>query len=136
LLSKILEPQPANQEPQSDHESRECVMTSTIEPFPGLMTEIVNSALEAAHKPQKELTILSVLLGMSVLITAQSTPKAIEQVVPVIEPVAAPVKKKQRKPQPEIIIQGQVSVYWFSNNKGLPYDKKSLDLLGTPLRGS
>jgi hypothetical protein len=44
------------------------------------------------------------------------------------KPVAAPVKKK--KPPPEIIIDGQVSVYWFSNNKGLPYDKKSLDLLG------
>ena len=71
LLSKILEPQPANQEPQSDHESVECVMTSTIEPFPGLMTEVVNSALVAAHKPQKELTILSVLLGMSSTCTGE-----------------------------------------------------------------
>jgi hypothetical protein len=46
------------------------------------------------------------------------------------QPVAAPVKKKKPKPPPEVIIAGQVSAYWFSNNKGLPYDKKSLDSLG------
>jgi hypothetical protein len=46
------------------------------------------------------------------------------------KPVAAPVKKKKPKPPPEVIIDGQVSVYWFSNNMGLPYDKRSLDLLG------
>jgi hypothetical protein len=40
------------------------------------------------------------------------------------------VKKKKPKPPPEVIIAGQVSAYWFSNNKGLPYDKKSLDSLG------
>jgi hypothetical protein len=44
------------------------------------------------------------------------------------KPIAAPVKKN--KPPPEVIIDGQVSAYWFSNNKGLPYDKISLDLLG------
>jgi hypothetical protein len=73
LLSKTksLPPIDTYQELQSDHESEECVMTSTIEPFPGLMTEIVNSALEAAHKPQKELTILSVLLGMSSTCTGE-----------------------------------------------------------------
>jgi len=43
------------------------------------------------------------------------------------KPIAAPVKKK--KPPPEVIIAGQVSAYWFSNNMGLPYDKQSLDLL-------
>jgi len=36
----------------------------------------------------------------------------------------------KRKPRPEVIIEGQVSVYWFCNNKGLPYDKQSLILLG------
>jgi hypothetical protein len=46
------------------------------------------------------------------------------------KPIAAPVKKKKPKPPPEVIIEGQVSAYWFSNNKGLPYDKQSLDLLG------
>ena len=44
------------------------------------------------------------------------------------KPIAAPVKKK--KPPPEVIIDCQVSAYWFSNNKGLTYDKKSLDSLG------
>jgi len=82
-------PQPPYQEPQIDHasmppdfgesetleyakaESGKCVMTSTVEPFPGLMTEIVDSALKDAHKPQKELTILSVLLGMSSTCTGE-----------------------------------------------------------------
>ena len=44
--------------------------------------------------------------------------------------IPAAVKKKKKKLPPEIIIDGQVSVYWFSNNRGLPYDKISLDLLG------
>ena len=43
------------------------------------------------------------------------------------KPVVAPVKQKSH---PKVIIDGQVSAYWFSNNRGLPYDKKSLDLLG------
>jgi hypothetical protein len=43
------------------------------------------------------------------------------------KPVVAPVKQKSH---PKVIIPGQVSAYWFSNNRGLPYDKKSLDLLG------
>jgi hypothetical protein len=43
------------------------------------------------------------------------------------QPVAAPVKQTSH---PKVIIPGQVSAYWFSNNKGLPYDKQSLDLLG------
>ena len=43
------------------------------------------------------------------------------------QPVAAPVKQKSH---PKVIIDGQRSAYWFCNNRGLPYDKKSLDLLG------
>jgi len=43
------------------------------------------------------------------------------------KPVVAPVKQKSH---PKVIIAGQVSAYWFSNNKGLTYDKKSLDSLG------
>ena len=35
------------------------------EPFKGIMTETVNSVLISAHKPQPELTILSVLIGMA-----------------------------------------------------------------------
>jgi len=48
------------------------------------------------------------------------------------KPIAAPVKKKKPNPNPEVIIAGQVSAYWFSNNRGLPYDKISLDLLARP----
>ncbi len=34
------------------------------------------------------------------------------------------------KPKPKVIIDGQVSVYWFCNNRGLPCDKNSLHKLG------
>ena len=34
------------------------------------------------------------------------------------------------KPKPKVIIAGQVSAYWFSNNRGLPYDKNALHKLG------
>jgi hypothetical protein len=44
------------------------------------------------------------------------------------KPIAAPVKKK--KPPPEIIIDGQRSVYWYANSMGQHLDKQSLDLLG------
>jgi hypothetical protein len=44
---------------------------NAVEPFPGLMAEIVAAALEDAHKPQKELTILAVLLGMSSTCTGE-----------------------------------------------------------------
>jgi hypothetical protein len=44
------------------------------------------------------------------------------------KPVAAPGKKK--KPPPEVIIEGQRSVYWYTNSMGQHLDKISLDLLG------
>jgi len=34
------------------------------------------------------------------------------------------------KSKPKVTIAGQVSVYWFCNNRGLPYDKNSLHKLG------
>ena len=46
------------------------------------------------------------------------------------KPVVAAVKKKKPKPNPEVIIEGQRSVYWYANSMGQHLDKISLDLLG------
>lgn len=45
-------------------------------------------------------------------------------------PTGQVTKKARLQPLPEVVIEGQVSAYWFCNNKGLPYDKNSLALLG------
>ncbi|HEY4963136.1 MAG TPA: hypothetical protein VIH90_00380, partial [Candidatus Saccharimonadales bacterium] len=39
-----------------------------VEPFPGLMAEMIESILTTAHKPQPELTTLAVLIGMAAAI--------------------------------------------------------------------
>ena len=46
------------------------------------------------------------------------------------QPVAAPAAVKKKKPKPEIIIEGQRSVYWYANSIGRHLDKESLALWG------
>ncbi len=59
-------------------------------------------------------------------------PKQVALLLPSVpsKVAAKAVKKKKSKLRPNVVIAGQVSAYWFSNNRGLPYNKNSLELLG------
>jgi hypothetical protein len=69
--SELSPSQSTYQEPQSDNDKVKPVRTATVEPFYGFMSEIVEAALKDAHKPQPELTILAVLIGMSSACTGE-----------------------------------------------------------------
>jgi hypothetical protein len=69
-------------------------------------------------------------LGKDYRITPEQAALLLPSVPSLPQPVAAPVKKKKPKPNPEIIIEGQRSVYWYANSMGQHLDKLSLDLLG------
>jgi len=69
-------------------------------------------------------------LGKDYRITPEQAALLLPSVPSLPQPVAAPGKKKKPKPPPEVIIEGQRSVYWYTNSMGQHLDKISLDLLG------
>ncbi len=50
--------------------------------------------------------------------------------VALLLPLLSQPEPADMKPKPKVSIDGQVSAYWFSNNRGLPYDKNALHKLG------
>jgi hypothetical protein len=69
-------------------------------------------------------------LGKDYRITPEQAALLLPSVPTLPQPVVAPVKKKKPKPNPEVIIDGQRSVYWYANSMGQHLDKISLHLLG------